>query len=493
MGLGVSDFADILLDPVVAEKFERLPEYDKIAYQWRLSWLANAHDHQIVPAGDWWTIWLLLAGRGAGKTRTAAEQLGWWAWTEPKTRWLVSAPTSSDVQSVCFEGESGLLSVIPHQLIADYKSQKQEIYLINGSMIKGIPASEPSRFRGPQFHGGWFDELAAWDYLQEAWDMIQFGMRLGSRVRQIASTTPQPKELIKELVSRDKKDVVITRASTYANIDNLAKQFKDQILRYEGTKLGRQEIYAEVINPEEDGIIKRSWLKVWPADKPLPEFEYIIMSLDTAFTEKTLDTKGDPDPSACSVWGYFKNNKEPAILLLDCWEDHLGLPDLITRVKQELNVQYGQGDMKPVIAPLVGPKSSYLVGRKPDLLLIEDKGSGISLRQMLAREEILAYPYNPGKADKLTRLHMVSHIFAHGHVWVVESEKRPKQIKTWAEPLVSQLCSFTGEKSIKHDDLMDSATQAIRFLVDKNMLAVTVKQREPTPKKPKQYSNPYAI
>ena len=121
----MSDFADILLDPVVAEKFERLPEYDKIAYQWRLNWLANAHDHQIVPAGDWWAIWLLLAGRGAGKTRTAAEQLGWWAWTEPKTRWLVSAPTSSDVQSVCFEGESGLLSVIPHQLIADYKSQKQ--------------------------------------------------------------------------------------------------------------------------------------------------------------------------------------------------------------------------------------------------------------------------------------------------------------------------------------------------------------------------------
>jgi predicted phage terminase large subunit-like protein len=323
--------------------------------------------------------------------------------------------------------------------------------------------------------------------------MIQFGMRLGTRVRQIASTTPQPKELIKELVSRDKKDVVITRASTYANIDNLAKQFKDQILRYEGTKLGRQEIYAEVINPEEDGIIKRSWLKVWSADKPLPEFDYIIMSLDTAFTEKTLDTKGDPDPSACSVWGYFKYDKKPAILLLDCWEDHLGLPDLITRVKQELSVQYGQGDMKPVIAPLIGPKSSYLVGRKPDLLLIEDKGSGISLRQMLAREEILAYPYNPGKADKLTRLHMVSHIFAHGHVWVVESEKRPGQIKTWAEPLVSQLCSFTGERSIKHDDLMDSATQAIRFLVDKNMLAVTVKSKEPTPKKPRDYTNPYAV
>ena len=483
----------ILSDPAIVEKFSMLPRPQQVAYKWRMEWLAKAHKHQILPPDEWWAIWLLLAGRGAGKTRTAAEQLGWWAWSEPNTRWLVAAPTSSDVSSVCFEGESGLLNVIPADLISDYKSQKQEIYLINGSMIKGIPASEPERFRGPQFHGGWFDELAAWDYLQEAWDMIQFGMRLGTRVRQIASTTPKPKELIKQLIKQEGKDVVITRASTYANLDNLAPQFKEQILKYEGTKLGRQEIYAEVINPEEDGIIKRSWIKVWKADKPLPEFEYIIMSLDTAFTEKTADTKGDPDPSACSVWGYFKYDKKPAIILLDCWEEHLGLPDLITRVKQEMNVQYGQGDMKPVIAPLVGPKSSYLVGRKPDLVLIEDKGSGISLRQMLAREEILAYPYNPGRADKLARLHMVSHIFAHGYVWVVESEKRPGQIKTWAEPLVSQLCSFTGEKSIKHDDLMDSTTQAIRFLSDKNMLAMTVTQPEPLPKRQKQYTNPYAI
>ena len=482
-----------LLDCSLEEKLSKLPRIQRIAYEWRLRWLVSAHKHQILPAGDDWTIWLMLAGRGAGKTRTAAEQLGWWAWSEPNTRWLVAAPTSSDVQGVCFEGESGLLAVIPPELIKDYKVQKCEIHLINKSIIKGIPASEPERFRGPQFHGGWFDELAAWDYIDDAWDMIQFGQRLGDRVRQIATTTPRPKALIRSLIARNGKDVAVTTASTYDNIDNLAPQFQQQILQYEGSKIGRQEIYAELLNPEEDGIIKRQWLKVWPADKPLPEFEYIIMSLDTAFTEKTTDKKGDADPSACSVWGYFKYDKKPAILLLDCWEEHLGLPDLIARVKQEMSVQYGQGDMKPVIKPMVGPKSSYLVGRKPDLLLIEDKGSGISLRQMLAREEILAYPYNPGKADKLARLHMVSHIVAHGYVWVVESEKRPGQIKTWAEPLVAQLCSFTGERSIKHDDLMDSTTQAVRFLSDRNMLTVTVKQLERKVAPPKEYVNPYAI
>jgi phage terminase large subunit-like protein len=105
----------------------------------------------------------------------------------------------------------------------------------------------------------------------------------------------------------------------------------------------------------------------------------------------------------------------------------------------------------------------------------------------------MAYPYNPGRADKLARLHSVSHIFAHGHVWMVESEKRPKSFKTWAEPLVSQLCSFTGEKSIKHDDLMDSATQAIRFLSDKQMLSVTMPIAERLPKPEVERINPYAV
>jgi len=489
----MTDVAELLRDPEVQKRFSSLPPTEQAAYAWRLKWLSTAFQHQIVPSGNWWTIWLILAGRGAGKTRTAAEQIGWWAWTEPKTRWLVAAPTSSDVRATCFEGDSGLLSVIPHQLIKEYKTQPHELYLINGSLIKGIPASEPERFRGPQFHGGWMDELAAWDYMQEAWDMAMFGMRLGKRIRLIASTTPKPKDLIRQLIKRENKDVILTRASTYDNIENLAPEFKKQVLQYEGTKLGRQEIYAEVIDPEEDGIIKRSWIKVWAHDKPLPSFEFIVMSLDTAFTEASVDKKGEADPTACSVWGVFRHEKKACMMLLDCWEEHLGLPDLITRVTQEMKVQYGDGDMKPMIKPLVGPKTSYLVGKAIDVLLIEDKGSGISLRQMLSREGIMAYPYNPGRADKLARLHSVSHIFAHGHVWMVESEKRPKNFKTWAEPLVSQLCSFTGERSIKHDDLMDSATQAIRFLSDKQMLSVTIPIAERLPKPVVERINPYAI
>jgi predicted phage terminase large subunit-like protein len=464
---------------------------------WKLKWKSTARDQQMTPPGDW-GIWLILAGRGFGKTRTGAEDIGGYAADHPGVRCGVIAPTSADIRGVCFEGDSGLMGVIPHYLIENYNRSIGEITLKNGSSIRGFSAEEPSRLRGPQFHRVWCDELAAWQYVDETWDMMRFGLRLGEDPRVVITTTPKPIELVRKLLKdAEKKNsrVTVTRGSTYDNAANLAKSFLAEITQYEGTQLGRQEIHAEVIDPEETGIIKRSWFKLWSADKPLPPLDYIVMSLDTAFTEKSIDRKShDPDPTACSVWGVFRHEKKPAFLLLDCWQDHLGLPALIERVKKEWSVRYGDEDFRPIIKPLIGPKQSMFGGKSPDLMIIEDKGSGISLRQMLAREDILAYPYNPGRADKLQRLHAVSHLFAHGFIWVVESDKRPGTPRSWADPLISQLCSFHGEGSIKHDDFVDSTTQALRLLADRNSLSVTRKAEEKVERdlKPK-LVNPYAI
>jgi phage terminase large subunit-like protein len=126
------------------------------------------------------------------------------------------------------------MSVIPQSLISEYNKALHEIRLINGSLIKGIPASEPERFRGPQFHFAWADELAAWEYLQEAWDQIQFGLRLGQRTIMICTTTPRPKDLIIDLIGRDGDDVAVTTASTYTNLDNLSANFRKQILAVRG-------------------------------------------------------------------------------------------------------------------------------------------------------------------------------------------------------------------------------------------------------------------
>jgi len=145
---------DILSDE---DNLKGLGPYHGVAYAKRTEWLAGAFNHQKLPQGTYWSIWLMLAGRGAGKTRTASEQIWWWAWENPGTRWLVSAPTSMDVRGTCFEGESGLIAVIPPILIRDYNKALHEIVLINGSLIKGISANEPDRFRGGQYHGAWLD------------------------------------------------------------------------------------------------------------------------------------------------------------------------------------------------------------------------------------------------------------------------------------------------------------------------------------------------
>lgn len=461
----------------------------------RTKWEHGRHKHQVPPSWSW-TVWLMLAGRGAGKTRSAAEWVWWEAYQAKETRWLVSAPTAADIRDTCFEGESGLMSVIPEKLVKEYNRSLSEIILMNGSLIKGISAETPDRLRGGQWHGAWCDELAAWQYDQEAWDMIMFALRLGKHPRIVATTTPKPKALIRDLIEREGRDVHVTRASTYENIVNLAPTFQAQLLKFEGTTLGRQEIHAEVLNPEEQGIIRRNWIKLWPATKPLPALEHIVMSLDTAFTEQTRDKKtSDSDPSACVVLGLFYEAEKPSIILLDCWEDRLGMPDLIQRVKKEMEVYYGEDDRRARIKPRVGSSRVMGSGRRPDTIVIEDKGSGISLRQMLTREGIIAHAYNPGKASKLTRLHMVSHLFASGMVWFVESERRKGQIRSWAEPLLYQLCSFSGEGTIRHDDLMDACTQGLRFLADRDMISVS----KPKPLQPRLIinerprANPYGI
>ena len=445
------------IDPVILAaarlNFPLLDSASQAALERRMAWLRTAKPHQLPPKDVWWSIWLLLAGRGAGKTRSAAEWTWWAAWKHEKTRWLVSAPTSADVRDVCFEGDSGLMNVLPLEIVQDYKSSLHEITLTNGSIIKGIPASEPGRFRGPQFHGGWLDELAAWDYLDEAWDMIQFGMRLGSHPLLLCTSTPRPKPKIMELVDRDGQDVAYTIASTYDNKDNLAAKFMEQILQYEGTKLGRQEIYAEILDPEESGIVKRDWFKLWPADRQLPQFQYVVQSYDCATSEKTHN-----DPTACTVWGVFKPNddKPMSVMLIDCWTEYLQYPELRPRVVEEFSSIYGDED-------------EFGHGKKVDMILIEDKSAGISLVQDLQRAGLPVRSYNPGKADKMMRLNIVSPIIQRGRVYLPESTKKAGAARDWCEPLINQICSFP---EARHDDLVDSTSQALRILRDIGFLVI---------------------
>jgi predicted phage terminase large subunit-like protein len=297
------------------------------------------------------------------------------------------------------------------------------------------------------------DELAAWDYLQEAWDQIMFGMRLKVdaewKTRLICTTTPRPKDLIVELVGREGDDVHLTTASTYANIDNLSDNFRKQIMQYEGTKLGQQEIYAEILDPEEGGIVKRDWFKLWPATKPLPKLEFILQSYDCAFTEKAQN-----DPTACISFGVFKpQDGGMCVLVMDAWQDRLQYPDMKDKVLEEYESVYGEGKD----------------ARRVDLVLVEEKASGISLIQDLQRAHVFVRAYNPGRADKVQRLSIVSNIIRAGRVWIPESSNRKGYVRDWAEGMVSQICSFP---ETTHDDFCDAMSQALRDLRDAGWLNI---------------------
>lgn len=469
-----------LLDTETAREFEAQPELERLAIIKHLEWVNSAHAYQIPPDLKMdWTVWLLLAGRGAGKSHAGSQTLWWWCWTHPKSRGLVLAPTSSDVKFTCFEGASGLLANIPKELILSYNKQDHVIEMANGSSIRGISADSYERLRGPQFHWCWADELAAFQYPQDAWDMMMFGLRLGKQPRVIATTTPKPKDLIIDLVGREGNDVVIDRASTYANMKNLAPSFAKQLEQYKGTKLYDQEVMGQLVDLEDGKVISRSMFQLWPAktdnglDNPFPNFEYIVMSLDCAFSEKTQN-----DPTACTVWGVFKPQDGPmSVLLIDAWADHLSFPDLKPRVIEEFHNSYGEGKH----------------AKKPDIMLIEDKAAGISLIQELGRANLPVRAYNPGRADKMQRLQIAAAVFAAGRVWLPESESRPGMVKNWAEGFLSQICSFPDSL---HDDYVDTATQAIRMLKDQGWLDIDPVPRyddddlyDPKPAR----VNPYAV
>ena len=494
-----------------AEAMPSLPEDLQAYLLWQAKWLKTARPEQVPPESDWLSCGY-MAGRGFGKTRVGAEWLGRVAFEDPQgLPYHVVAPTQNDVRLTCFEGQAGLLNVIPSECRKAYSSGDITLTLTNGATIRGFSAEKAERLRGPEAASAWCDEIAAWGKDAEyTLDMLKFGLRIGPLPRILWTTTPKPNSVIRTLTAECDGDLrspakvvgerrVIVRGSTYDNKANLAEAFITDLRKYEGTKIGRQELEGELLDPEEAGIVRRSWLNIWPAKKHLPKFEFIITSLDTAFTEKTMHAPSgtkikEADPTACSVWGLFFIKSVAHVLLLDCWDDHLGFPALIKRVKKEATIAYGDDEDAAIIKPLFGSAKPRTSGRKPDMILIEDKGSGISLRQTLEAAGVRAHAYNPGRADKLSRLHIVSPIFAQRRVWIPESENFPGKPKTWCEPLIAQLCAFAGEGSVKHDDYVDSTTQCLRVMMDQGLLNLVKptkeeRDRERIPQQPA--VNPY--
>lgn len=246
-----------------------------------------ANSYQLPPelaqGGGPWTTWLLLGGRGAGKTRAGAEWVRALAGAprgenEKMRRIALIGETEHDVREVMIEGVSGLLAVHARDARPQYLPSRRRVEWKNGAVAQAFSAEDPESLRGPQFSAAWADELAKWRHAEATFDMLQFGLRLGERPRQAITTTPRPIPLLKRLIADPA--TALTRAATRDNAYNLAPAFLDSVVaRYAGTRLGRQELDGEIIEERADALWSRALIERCRADAP-PGLQRIVVAVD---------------------------------------------------------------------------------------------------------------------------------------------------------------------------------------------------------------------
>ncbi len=238
------------------------------------------------PGGTDWSVWLVLGGRGAGKTRAGAEWVRGTALglppfaDEPVGRIALVGETLADVREVMIEGVSGLLAVHRRDERPAWQSSRRRLEWPNGSVAQVFSSEDPESLRGPQFGAAWLDELGKWRNGDETFDQLQFGLRLGRRPRQTVTTTPRSTPLLKRL-SADPRTVT-TRARTWANARNLAPGFLDGVLaRYGGTRMARQELDGEFVNERADALWRRDAIeKVRAEPGDVPPLMRIVVAID---------------------------------------------------------------------------------------------------------------------------------------------------------------------------------------------------------------------
>lgn len=227
--------------------------------------------------------------------------------------------------------------------------------------------------------------------------------------------------------------------------------------------------------PTGGGILKTRYFQLWPHDEPIPQFEYVIQSYDTAHTEKTTG-----DPSACTVWAVFFFEGVKQVMLIDAWTEHLAYPDLRERVVEDWSLEYGG----------MTERSPHHKSRRADRILIEQKASGQSLIQDLKLARVPVVSYNPGRADKISRAHMATPLLEECLIWVPESKKVPGHPVSWARKFIDQVAKFPVGA---HDDFVDTFTQTIIYLKDSRILELAeAKDPDRPPREKVKRENPYA-
>lgn len=402
----------------------------------KYNWEFWARPNQLEPPGDW-TTWLILAGRGFGKTRVGAETIRSWVCGDtPLSRGRCSrialvAETAADGRDVMVLGESGLLAVHPKDFMPVYEKTNRCLTWPNGAKAWLYNATEPDQLRGPQHDAAWVDELAKFKYMQATWDQLQFGLRLGEHPKQIITTTPRPLPLIKKLMND--ADTVVTRGRTYDNMANLATPFIRQIEdRYGGTRLGRQELEGELLEDIPGALWARSSIDEARRPEAPKDLERIIIAVDPATSSE-------------------ENSDETGIIAVGCARD----PDGFMR-------GYVLADYSIRGTPDEWARKAVALYRhfEADRIVAEKNQGGEMVEAVIrAKDRNVPVTLVHASRGKLVRAEPISALYEQGRVHHVGR----------FDELEDQMCTFSADYDRKNGspDRMDALVWGLSFLFNK--------------------------
>lgn len=396
------------------------------------NWNAMARPEQLLPEGDWQT-WLILAGRGFGKTRTGAEAIRSWVASGKCRRIALISETEADVRRVMVEGISGILNICPPSERPKYIPSLNKLVWPNGAEAHIFSADRYDSLRGPQFDGAWIDELAKFRHPQEVWDQLSFALRLGDNPQVIITTTPKPVDLIQKLIKDP--DVIVTRGSTFDNAENLSPTFLTNIRkRYEGTRLGAQELFGELLSQSEGALWNHEQLDKVRIVNP-PQLQRIVVAIDPA----TTNHEGSDETGIVAV-GVGHDGR--------CY------------VLEDLSGKMPPGEWaRQAVACFHRWKADRIVAEV-------NKGGDLVERIIRSIDPTISFKAVRATRGKFTRAEPVAALYEQGMV---------SHVSRGLEALENQMCTYVSGISSKSPDRLDALVWGVTELVLERQGMVTPK------------------
>jgi phage terminase large subunit-like protein len=372
-----------------------------------------------------WVHWLPLAGRGWGKTKVGAQTVRMWA-ENPNEKIHLVGPTSASVRSVMIEGPSGLMSCYPPYRRPEYEPSRHRLIFPSGAIAEVFSADSPERLRGPQCTRYWVDEPCSWQFLDEAWDNLMFGFRLGEQPQGVCTTTPRPLKWLKDLIANPA--TVTTRHTSYENRANLSPTFFREIVRkYEGTRLGRQELNAEILEDVPGALWTRQLIDATRIEMAHCRFDLLlrlVVAIDPAVTSNP-----DSDETGIIIAGLTNTGH---IVVID-----------------DLSLKGSPLDWAKVA--IAGYKS-----RKADRIIAEvNNGGDLVARNILAVDSGVSFRAVRASRGKYIRAEPVAALYEQGRVHHVGFHSE----------LEDQMTGWTPQGGEKSPDRLDALVWAITDLV----------------------------